>query len=395
MSHYSILRTIFVGTGERILQVILRNVDPAFHFVQRDDPQSYIAHRSKDTIAAKTEQGELLVSFTIVTSRTRPDWGFIVRLSHAQYDGSSLPFLWQAIAAAYEGKELPPTTQFREVVYNRLGEDHPDSVSFWHDYLQNASEKSTDPLGTTCIPPSPQSDATPLTVRREIEHNCRLPDITPSTLVKASVAWVLSRHATLSEMILGQVVHGRGGGALPGMETVLGPCINFLPVRISLGQQSTVSDLLHHVQNQQLATVPHDHLPLKQIVGKCTSWPADTRLGCIVHHQAAQPSNAESIAIGGVESTSSTSWANSTPVPGQVGIISIERGSSLDLYMTFPTEGVAEPVAEELADAIAHTIWLFSMFPDYALDILTQGGVSFSQPAGISGLQPLSGRFPN
>ncbi|KAL2851264.1 hypothetical protein BJX68DRAFT_266172 [Aspergillus pseudodeflectus] len=395
MSHYSILRTIFVGTGERILQVILRNVDPAFHFVQRDDPQSYIAHRSKDTIAATTEQGELLVSFTIVTSRTRPDWGFIVRLSHAQYDGSSLPFLWQAIAAAYEGKELPPTTQFREVVYNRLGEDHPESVSFWNDYLQKASEKSTDPLGTTCMPGSPQSDATPLTVRREIEHNCRLPDITPSTLVKASVAWVLSRHATLSEIILGQVVHGRGGGALPGMETVLGPCINFLPVRISLGQQSTVADLLHHVQDQQLATVPHDHLPLKQIVGKCTSWPADTRLGCIVHHQAAQPSNAESIAIGGVESTSSTSWANSTPVPGQVGIISIERGSSLDLYMTFPTEGVAETVAEELADAIAHTIRLFSMFPDYALDILTQGGVSFSQPAGTSGLQPLSGRFPN
>jgi hypothetical protein len=182
------------------------------------------------------------------------------------------------------------------------------------------------------------------------------------------------------------------------METVLGPCINFLPICISLGQKSTVADLLQHVQDQQLATVPHDQLSLKQIVSKCTNWPTNTTLGCIVHHQgvSAQPTGSDgSIAIGGVESTASTSWANSTPVPGQVGIISIERGSSLDLYMTFPTQGIAKSVAEELADAIAHTIGLFSMFPDYALDILTQGGVVFSQSAGTSGFQPLSGQFPN
>jgi hypothetical protein len=207
-----------------------------------------------------------------------------------------------------------------------------------------------------------------------------------------------SRYATLSEIIIGQVVHGRGGSALPGMETVLGPCINFLPIRISLGQKSTVADLLQHVQDQQLATVPHDQLSLKHIVSKCTNWPTNTKLGCIVHHQgvSAQPIISDgSIAIGGVESTSSTSWANSTPVPGQVGIISIERGSSLDLYMTFPTEGIAKSVAEELADAIAHTIGLFLMFPDYALDILTQGGVVFSQSAGTYGFQPVSGQYPN
>jgi hypothetical protein len=151
-----------------------------------------------------------------------------------------------------------------------------------------------------------------------------------------------SRYATLSEIIIGQVVHGRGGSALPGMETVLGPCINFLPIRISLGQKSTVADLLQHIQDQQLATVPHDQLSLKHIVSKCTNWPTNTKLGCIVHHQGvgAQPTSSDgSMAIGGVESTSSTSWANSTPVPGQVGIISIERGSSLDLYMTFPDSG--------------------------------------------------------
>ncbi|KAL2858512.1 hypothetical protein BJY01DRAFT_241841 [Aspergillus pseudoustus] len=397
MSHYSILRTIFVSTPERMLQVILRTVDPIFHFMEHDDPQSYIAHRLREKITATTKQGELLVSFTVVTSRTRPDWGFIVHLSHAQYDGSSLPFLWQAIAASYEGRELPPTTQFREVVYNRVGKHHPQSLSFWYEYLQNASEKSTDPLGVTCIPSAPQSDATPLTLRREIEHNCRLSDITPSTMVKASVAWVLSRHATLSEIILGQVVHGRGS-ALPGMETILGPCINFLPIRISLDKNATAADLLRHVQDQQLATVPHDQLSLMQIVSECTSWSADTKLGCIVHHQgAAGPLSGgdESIAIGGVKSISSTSWANSTPVSGQIGIISIERGGSLDLYMTFPTEGVAKHVAEELADAFAHTIRIFSMFPDYALDILTKEAVVFSQSAGTSSVQPLSGRFPN
>ncbi|KAL3461145.1 hypothetical protein BJX64DRAFT_289525 [Aspergillus heterothallicus] len=382
LSHYSILRTIFVNVGEQILQVILKHVDPEFHFLEYDDPQSYIVNRSRDKPEATTKQGELLVSFTFITSRTRPDWGFIVRLSHAQYDGSSLPFLWQAIAAAYEGKELPATTQFRDVVYSRLINDHPESLAFWQDYLQSLSRESADPLGVTSTLQSPQgNDATPLTVRREIEHNFRLPDITAVTLVMASTAWVLSRHSTLQEIILGQVVHGRGS-SLPGMETVLGPCINVLPVRISLGHSATVDDLLHHVQGQQLAIVSNDAISWKQIVDQCTDWPQEAKLGCIVHHQAAVPQAGASsnnpggnVSIGGVLSSYSTSWENSTPTPGHVRIISIERGrASLDLYMTFPTERVGNQVAEQLADAIAHTIRLFAMFPDCSLEILKQGG---------------------
>ncbi|KAL5362552.1 hypothetical protein BJX96DRAFT_186106 [Aspergillus floccosus] len=370
MLHYSILRTIFVGTDERMLQVILHRADPMFDYVECDDPRTYISERSQERIEPTTNHGQMLVSFTVVTSKAHPEWAFLVRLSHAQYDGSSLPFLWQAIAAAYEDRDLQPTTQFREVVYNRLGDDHSKPLSFWQTYLQNASKESADPLGVTSIARGPRSDDTftPLTVRREVDHHPRLPDITLATLVKASIAWVLSKHTNaLPEIVLGQVVHGRGS-PLPGMETVFGPCINFLPIRISINQNHTIADLLRHVQAQQLATVPHDYVSLKHIFSKCTSWQGDARLGCIVHHQAAQPStagNTGSVRISGVQSSSSTSWANSTPMPGQVGIISIERVNSVDLYMTFPTEKFAEP--------------LFSNFADYPLSVLGKRGVVFSQ----------------
>ncbi|KAL4787135.1 hypothetical protein BJX76DRAFT_354543 [Aspergillus varians] len=381
MAHYSILRTLFVSTDTRILQVILEEVQPKFHFMECDDPETYIAERSKEKPAPTTKQGELPVSFTVVTSSTRSEWAFIVRLSHAQYDGSSLPFLWQAIATAYDGKELQPPTQFRDVVYNRLGDDHLEALSFWQGYLQKTFQEGTDPLQTTQILSSPsgsRSHIEPLTLRREVDHHPRLPDITVATLVKASIAYVLSRHAGLSEIILGQVVHGRGS-PLPGMETVLGPCINLLPIRISLSQEHTITDLLRHVQAQQLATIPHDYISLDHIVNKCTTWPSNTTLGCIVHHQSAQPSS--KIAIGGVESTSSVSWANSAQNPGQMSIISLERDSSLDLFMTFPTEGIAKSVAQKLADDLASAIRLFSNAPHYPLKMLTEDGVGIREGA--------------
>jgi amino acid adenylation domain-containing protein len=80
VSHFSILRTVFVGVNNRFFQAILREVEPVFDLVECEDPEAYIAQESKRQLTPSTPQGAMPVSFTVVTSHTRPDWVFIVRI---------------------------------------------------------------------------------------------------------------------------------------------------------------------------------------------------------------------------------------------------------------------------------------------------------------------------
>lgn len=369
VAHHSILRTFFASSNGRYFQVILREVDPAFEVLQCEDPEEYMSQASRQKLEPSTALWSMPVSFTVVTGRARQDVVFILRISHAQYDGPSLSVLWHSIVAAYRGYALEKAVQFKDVVYHRLGGDHEEAFSFWRGYLQDAPPEAWDPLNVTGISSSPENRANPTTVRQEIDQLGKLPGVTMATLVKAALAWSLSKRRACSDIILGQVVHGRGG-TLPDMDKVLGPCINFLPIRIQIDPHWTVHDFLRHVQAQQLATLPHDFVSLNDIVQKCGTL-ENAMFGCVVHHQnvqATQPLELDH----NVRSSASLSWANSNPTPGQVGVISIERGSSLDLLITAPAEAMDQSTAELLGNDLADTIRLFFNFPTCIMTHLGQ-----------------------
>ncbi|OQE20976.1 hypothetical protein PENFLA_c015G04071 [Penicillium flavigenum] len=364
MSHHSILRTVFASFEERLFQIILREVEPAFEVIVCDDPEPYIIQESQRQRETFTAQGSMPVGFTVVTNDSREKFVFVVSISHAQYDGSSLPFLWDAIATAYQGHVLPKTVQFKDVVYNRLSDDNTEAFSFWSNYLQNTPAPALDPLGITDIPLSTKNDTS---ARREINHPTLLPDTTVSTLVKAAFSWVLSVHVATSDIVLGQVVHGRGA-PLPDVDKALGPCINLLPVRININPEWTVEDLVRYVQNQQLETFPYDYVSFENIVERCTNWPAGSKLGCLVHHQGME--TAEPFEMGGLRSSSSSSWASSKLAQGQLGVISMERGPCVDIMIAAAEDTMDHPTADRLAEKLAKTIELFSSCPSSSLAAL-------------------------
>ncbi|KAJ6167355.1 hypothetical protein N7497_000198 [Penicillium chrysogenum] len=364
MSHHSILRTVFASFEEKLFQVILRGVEPAFEVIVCEDPEPYIIQESQRQRETSTAQGSMPVGFTVVTNDSREKFVFVVSISHAQYDGTSLPFLWDAIATAYQGHVLPKTVQFKDVVYNRLSDDNTEAFSFWSNYLQNTPALALDPLGITDIPLSTKNDTS---ARREINYPTLLPDTTVSTLVKAAFSWVLSVHVATSDIVLGQVVHGRGA-PLPDVDKALGPCINLLPVRININPEWTVEDLVRYVQNQQLETFPYDYVSFENIVERCTNWPASSKLGCLVHHQGME--SAEPFEMGGLRSSSSSSWASSKLAQGQLGVISMERGPCVDIMIAAAEDTMDHPTADRLAEKLAKAIELFSSCPSSSLAAL-------------------------
>ncbi|KAJ1713061.1 nonribosomal peptide synthase [Aspergillus flavus] len=361
VSQYSILRTVFVTVDHLLFQVILRDLEPEFTELEVEDAEAYLQLETKRQATPSTPLGTVPVSFSTLTSTSSKTCAFIARISHAQYDGACLPILWNAIKSAYNGEPLPAATELTDVLHHRLGKEHPRSLSFWTDYLRGASSNALDPLCITSLPDPPGDNMSPTTARREIRRPVPMAGATVATLIKAALAWLFARYQSQYDIILGQVVHGRGSD-LPNIDKVFGPCVTFLPVRVTIDPNWTVSDLLRHTQAQHVATVPHDAVGLRDIVRQCTNWPEDAKFGCLVHHQPLQ-SASEPLELGGLNSFSNITWASSRPPAGQVDVISIERQDSLDLVIASPANVLDQASVEWMADRLSEAIELFCQFP--------------------------------
>jgi hypothetical protein len=103
------------------------------------------------------------------------------------------------------------------------------------------------------------------------------PGITTGNLVKAATAWVMRRHGSPTDLILGQTITGRSI-AVPSIDTVLGACLNFTPFRVTLQPASTIMDLLKHVQQQSSTTRSYGFMDFSNIVRHCSDWLQETRL---------------------------------------------------------------------------------------------------------------------
>ncbi|WP_280433625.1 condensation domain-containing protein, partial [Nocardia brasiliensis] len=87
---------------------------------------------------------------------------------------------------------------------------------------------------------------------------------TLNTVLQVAWAIQLGRRLGRDDVVFGATVSGRPA-ALPGVESIVGLCINTVPVRVRLVAEQSVSELLRAVQAAQAALIEHHHLGLAEI----------------------------------------------------------------------------------------------------------------------------------
>ncbi|KAF9892619.1 hypothetical protein FE257_001021 [Aspergillus nanangensis] len=365
VAHHSILRTIFVAHDDRLFQVVLRNIITAFKRVRVEDPAGYLAQASREKMEWTSVEGHVQLQFTAVVDYTGDHWGLVIRLSHGQFDPPSLSLLWQSIAEAYSGQSLPRSVPFKEVVYHRLGQEHHDALTFWRHYLRDVAVSATG-LGNTGGLKQSEGDGGVMNVQCEVD-GLRLPaDITMATLVQGAIAWMLSGHLALSEVVLGQISHGRRD-PIANHEQVLGPCSTTLPLRIGVDPTWTAAEFLEHVQSQRLIAGTYDSVPWERVVDRCTTWLKETLPGCVVNHHTLLE-RTEGMEFAGVQSCWSRTWAQAKPSAGQLAVISVERGSRLELHLKAREEVMNTLTGSRWIDALKSTITAFCLRPHQGLN---------------------------
>ncbi|KAF4155893.1 hypothetical protein CNMCM6069_007405 [Aspergillus lentulus] len=286
--HYDILRTVFVPFENTTVQLILHKMSLPTVEIQTDkDLQSTVQSLCQQDIQTPIPPGHPVTRLFFVISRKQEDnhLAMILRLHHAQYDGVSIRRIHNYITAAYEDPTHPPLTTagYADFLNARRHHQHASTFQFWRDLLHGST--------MTCLAPGGGHISTTthrhrmdllVTSAREIPRPRLQPGLTMATYLKAAWALVLAAQTHTHDLVFAQLVSGRNL-PVPDIDRIVGPCINYIPVRVTLQPTWTCSELLRNVQAQHIRTMAHDAVDFDELVARSTAWPAGTEIGTGVH----------------------------------------------------------------------------------------------------------------
>ncbi|GLA69669.1 nonribosomal peptide synthase [Aspergillus tubingensis] len=278
---HPMLRSAFLPYQEGYLQVLFRRLD--FDFIQiscSEDFDACIERLCVENASAGVAWGTPYFQ-TLLVSQSPSNSVLIVRGSHAQFDGESMPLIIQDLISVYETGQLDQVTSPSFALYlrHRQIQANPRTYNFWEQYLRDAAMTTLNLSGS-------DSDL-PLNARRTIPLPTPPRGVTMSSFINAAWAVVLAQVTGQRDLVFGHVLNGRDI-PVASIHAMSGPCVTVSPIRITIPSSSSnnqVLELLCHVQHQYTQTLPYAGIDFETIRQHATSWPANVSFGSLLTHQ--------------------------------------------------------------------------------------------------------------
>ncbi|KAI9371278.1 hypothetical protein BJX61DRAFT_543816 [Aspergillus egyptiacus] len=280
---HDILRTVFIERESTFLQVILDTLEAPITKQQTEDNlEQHVTDLCTADIETPFQLGTPFLNFFHV-SGTNGNHALVLRLSHAQYDGISLPRLLRDLEILYKGQKIAstdyePFASYVSQIHEPTAVSH--AISYWRDLLADAT-LSTLP-GKSPHNPSDKGVFLSKTTNTPAQP---FEEFTTASLLTAAWAVLLSRRLKSTDLTFGNVTSGRILDHIDNPQDIVGPCYQITPVRISIQKNWSALDLLRHIQSQSAASAPHDFLGYARIAEHCTSWSSSEYFDSMVHHQ--------------------------------------------------------------------------------------------------------------
>ncbi|KAI7777353.1 hypothetical protein LA080_003749 [Diaporthe eres] len=353
---YDVLRTIFVPHHERYLQVILRQLQPELTVHDVDDIEQFTSELESTHRHEVPQPEKSSLQFVMARHKSSLRHRIFIRISHAQYDGVCFPAILQSLRASYEGEPILPTSSYAAYIRGALGKITVEHYAYWKALLKNSTPAHIIPRQRSLLHTSPTQ------VLKTVVSTPSLAsfNITTATVVKAAWSTVLAKAAGKTDVVFGHLISGRNVGSVAGIESIVGPCLNVVPVRVYHQPSWTVLRLLQHIQNQQVDNMPYESLGFKEIIDKCTDWDDDGVNGfsTVVQHQS-MPQTA-ALAIGG--NTYQVGAMASQEDTADFSVVTTPQdANSTEVCLLYARDGAIDAgFAQGIFDSLCDTITAFS-----------------------------------
>ncbi|KAL2158818.1 hypothetical protein VTH06DRAFT_4010 [Thermothelomyces fergusii] len=305
---HDVLRTVFVEHGSALYQVV---IDSAHLRVPVTVVRGPVSAHCSAHVESETafRLGSPLVHFFLVEEEEggKRRECLVIGLSHALYDGISLPALLRHLDLLYtsgaeaDAAPLIPSVSFSHYVARTRAEPaRSEALAYWKSLLAGSS-LTVLPGQTTAagnsraifrfnpVPSSlPNGDRTAVngttTKTAKNDDNDDAFAATTATVLTAAWALVLARRLRRADVTFGAVTSGRAAEAVAFTDTaggraeeeaaaaaVSGPCYQLTPVRVPFARAWAAADLLAYVQRQAAESSAHDFVGFSA-VAEAVGW---------------------------------------------------------------------------------------------------------------------------
>ncbi len=383
VARHQILRTAFVSDGlDAPVQVIHRTAVLEIETLDwRGVPEGERARRRAQippapALANPGRPPLMRVSLTRVGER---DWICDWAHHHLLLDRWSWPLLLNDVAIAYDALRSGgtptwgPAPAWRRYLGWLAGQDRLAAEQYWEEALRGLGAAGQVGRASSATGPDGEVRTTIGGADRDaIVRTARSQSVTVNTLI--TTAWLLWLHQETGrgDVACGMTVTGRPD-EVPGIATMVGMCINNVPLRIGVKAGERSGDLLRRVQQIQVEALPHhwvSPIRLQELSG--LGWSRRLYETLVVFQHAAADETAtrwlgSSVAIEPDPVRTTTSYPITLVVSGD---------SELTLTLTFQGRHLDESTAALILERLGTILRRLTMNPE---------------PSAEEALMPLSG----
>ncbi|WP_329596162.1 amino acid adenylation domain-containing protein [Streptomyces pseudovenezuelae] len=202
--------------------------------------------------------------------RWGPDrYRLVITNHHILLDGWSKHLLFREFGALHAGEHpaaLPPPPSYRDYLAWLARQDRTAAETAWRDALAEVSAPTLLAPGAPAAPVLPHE----LIVELPEEHTARAEataravGVTLNTLVQGAWGLLLGRLTGRGDAVFGQTVTVRPP-ELPNVTSLVGFCINTVPLHVRWDDGDTVARFLTRLQERHAVLLPHQYLGLADI----------------------------------------------------------------------------------------------------------------------------------
>ncbi|KAG9494702.1 Apicidin F synthase [Fusarium musae] len=155
-------------------------------------------------------------------------------------------------------------TPFNTYIHHLTRQNQEEAKTYWE-------KRFADLSNTRLFPQSQDPDHQPLATDSlhrilELQHSKRQVHLQGKTDIVAQTGWALTicQYTANSDTLFGTILSGRESAAasIEGIEAIVGPTITTVPVRTIFNYDSSVSDLITAVQDDNLNAIRFSHIGL-------------------------------------------------------------------------------------------------------------------------------------
>ncbi|HEX2270758.1 MAG TPA: amino acid adenylation domain-containing protein [Pyrinomonadaceae bacterium] len=282
VQRHAILRSSFVWeTLDRPLQAVHRRVELPF---EQHDWRALTPAAQQEALAGWLKEDrrrgfaldEAPLMRLVLVREADKAYRVIWSYHHLLLDGWSMQLLLKEVFTCYQslsgGVELPlpPLRQYRDYIAWLQPQSLAEAETYWRMTLKGftsptiIARKRERKNGSEQESYAEQRVDIDANVTAQLQQVCRDLQVTTSTAIQAAWALVLMRYSGEKDVVFGAVVSGRSAN-LTGVERMIGPLINTLPVRMRVAEDRRVSEWLREAQEQGAVMRQFEFSPLVEV----------------------------------------------------------------------------------------------------------------------------------